>query len=171
MLGPGGGLGLEIYGGKQHTQYFRLGIRGGFQYATGTPEIKDATIRFLKYYVIPEVNFSIPFYQRNSIDLGIGLFASFGNSLLLKAPKGVNFKQVEISYKPNIGAATHLYYQRLITEKATFFGGLRFHWVNLEVSEITIGSSQATLTPSGEKQYNNKNGGGVGLVFGFNFFF
>lgn len=171
MLGPGGGLGIEIYGGKQLSKVFRMGIHGGFQYASGTPEIKGATIRYLKYYVMPMVNFSIPFNQKNGLNLGLGVFTSFGNSLKIEAPSGLNFKPVEITYKPNVGFASHLTYEYMMTEKAAFVVGLRFHWVDLEVSDISIGNSKGVLSANGEKRFNNLNGGGVAFLFGYNFFF
>ncbi|HRH33997.1 MAG TPA: hypothetical protein PKY12_03020 [Catalimonadaceae bacterium] len=170
-LGPGGGFGLEIYGGKQMSRLFRLGVHAGFQYATGTPEIKDAIIRYRKFYVLPMASMTLPFNENHSLNFGLGGMATFGNSLLIEPPKSVSDPTVEITYQPNFGVASHLYYEYRILEANSFFTGLRFNWSQITVSDVKIGSRKGVLTPDGEKRYNNKNGGGVTFVMGFNFFF
>lgn len=158
-------------GESRSINIFAWGVLAGFQRSMGNPEIEDATIRFNKFYLIPSLNLTIPFNEKNALNLGAGLFFSFGNSLLIKPPKNVQSPTVEITYKNNFGTAAHINYEYLFVENVSFFAGLRLHWVGLEVNEVKLGSNLARLTPAGNRQLNNLNGGGAGLSFGFNFFF
>jgi len=59
----------------------------------------------------------------------------------------------------------------MVGENFSVFGGLRFHWVNLEVNDVLYGGQKVTLNPAGASVFNNINGGGVTLQFGANYFF
>ena len=168
-FGPGGGIGMEIYGGKQLDKIFRFGLHAGFMVSSGIPPIKDLTIRYTRFYAMPVLNAGIRLNSESQINIGIGGYASFGNSLYIKVPSDT-ILSLKIVYKPNFGVVSHIQYEHTI-ENCSFFGGLRFHWVNLEVGEILAGGRRATLTPSGNATFNNKNGGGVALQFGMNYFF
>lgn len=170
-LAPGGGLGLEFFGGQQLSKTFRLGLYAGFQYTPETPAIDEGTIRFRKFYVAPMLHTYIRFNEKHSISLGLGAMINFANNLLIKPPSSVNQPSAEISYKNNVGFTSQLHYEYQISDKSAFFGGLRLHWADLKVEEVFLGGNKAYLTPTGESQFNNKNGGGANLVFGIQFFF
>lgn len=170
-LAPGGGLGIELFGGQQLSKIFRLGLYAGFQYTSGVPAIDEGTVRFRKFYVAPMLHTQIRFNEKNSISVGLGAMINFANSLLIKPPSSVNQPSVEITYKTTGGFSCQLHYEYQLTDKSAFFGGFRLHWADLKVDEVLLGGNKALLTPSGESQFNNKNGGGANLLVGIQFFF
>ena len=170
-IGPGGGTGIDIYAGKQLNKIFRFGLNAGFMIARGAPPLKDATVRYTRFYVTPVLNAGIKLNAESYINIGLGGYASFGNSLFIKAPAGQPITKFEITYKPNIGVVSHIQYENLVGENFSVFIGLRFHWVNLEVNEVTAGGVKRSLNPILAAIFNNKNGGGVALQFGMNYFF
>jgi len=170
-VGLGGGLGIDAYVGKQLNKDFRFGVHVGFQRAGSEPVLKDATVRFLRFFVMPMLNANIKINDVSSINIGLGGYASFGSSFLVEPPKTDTSKILKITYKPNIGMAFHVQYEAQVSDEVSFFAGLRFHWVTLEVDEVTLGGAKAILLPQGKSTFDNINGGGVALQFGLNYFF
>jgi hypothetical protein len=137
--------------------------------SSGIPEIKDVTIRFSRIVLMPVLSTGIKLNEESYINIGMGAYASFGNSLYIKVPSDT-IPAVKISYKPNLGLVSHLQYENMVGENFSIFGGLRFHWVNLDVNDILVGGRRATLNAAGASVFNNINGGGVTLQFGLNYF-
>jgi len=80
-IGPGGGVGLDVYVGKQLDKIFRFGLHAGFIMSNGTPEIKDVTIRFSRIVLMPVLSAGIKLNEESYLNIGMGAYASFANSL------------------------------------------------------------------------------------------
>jgi len=170
-VGPGGGTGFEIYMGRKLNKVFRIGLHVGYQSASGTPEIKGATVRFSKFYLLPMMNLGIPIRTKNHLNIGLGSYISFANKYNIKPPPSSADPRIEVYYKPNAGIATHFTYEHSFAPAASFYTGLRFHWTTLVVDHVDVNGQQIILNSKVKSLFDNKNGGGVAFVLGLNFIF